>query len=114
MFQKYLSGKFFENFQEKNRTFSDAYGCTPLHYAAIVGRDESMDPLLDLAQNESSQFMFSIIEKTDLRGRTIFHYACYTNADDIMVNLCQRLDKIRSDQANLKNLKLVLDSESAF
>ena len=78
-----------------NLTLSDAFGCTPLHYAAIVSHDEAMDPLLEMAQNESNEFMHQLIEQKDLRGRTLFHYACYTNAEDIIVNFCQRLDKMR-------------------
>ena len=75
----------------------DAFGCTPLHYAAIVARDEAMDPLLEMAQAESSEFMHQLLAQPDLRGRTPLHYAFYTNAEDILVNYCQRLDKIRFD-----------------
>ena len=63
-----------------------------------------MDPLLEMAQNESNAFMHQLIEQKDLRGRTLFHYTRYTNAKDIIFIFCQLFDKMMYTQRLFRSI----------
>ena len=69
--------------------FSDAYGRTALHYAALRNSEECLEPISDYASDKISD----LIGAKDNLGRTLFHYACQSGADDILLHYCQTLDQ---------------------
>ena len=85
----YTRKKSSPNLPKPKISFSDAYGRTALHYAALRNSEECLEPISDYAGDKISE----LIGAKDHLGRTLFHYACQSGADDILLHYCQTLDQ---------------------